>query len=63
MKNTLKVGAGGVRTYGNSIIIDPWGKILARAPENREEIVYATLDFDRLDFIRTILPALKHRVG
>jgi predicted amidohydrolase len=33
----------GIASYGNSMIIDPWGKILARASGSREEILFATL--------------------
>ncbi len=34
----------GIRCYGHSMIVDPWGKILARASADKEEIIFANLD-------------------
>lgn len=51
----------GRRTFGHSMIIDPWGEILAVLPEG-EGIVIADLDATRLQSVRTRLPALKHRL-
>lgn len=47
-------------THGNSMIIDPWGVILARMDKG-EGYVIAELDPERLIQIRTSLPALSHR--
>ncbi|MEW5894867.1 MAG: carbon-nitrogen hydrolase family protein [Candidatus Omnitrophota bacterium] len=33
-----------VRSYGNSMVIDPWGRILARADDKKETIVFASLN-------------------
>ena len=57
---------GGNKTsYGHSMIIDPWGEILAQAPgpeaEERGCFVSATLDFENQDRIREQLPCLQHR--
>lgn len=49
-------------SYGSSVIIDPWGTIMARAPE-RECLIYAELDMDFLDSVRTRMPVLSHRVS
>jgi len=46
----------GISNYGNSMIIDPWGKILARASGNKEEIIYAHLDKKYLKERRKIFP-------
>jgi predicted amidohydrolase len=54
--NQTGTGQGNVKTYGNSMIIDPWGNIMARASESDEEIIYATLDFDYLNSIRSKMP-------
>jgi predicted amidohydrolase len=50
----------GLACYGNAMIVDPWGSVLARAPE-QECVVVADLDFDHQDRIRASLPALGHR--
>ena len=51
----------GRRTFGHSMIIDPWGEILGVLPEG-EGIVIADLDGTRLQSVRTRLPALQHRL-
>lgn len=55
------IGSEGVKTYGHSLIVDPWGKILAEGPPNKEAVIIADLDFDYLKKVRLNLPALKHR--
>lgn len=52
---------GGRRTYGHTLIIDPWGDIVAERSEDGEGIVAATLDPARMADIRARLPALAHR--
>ena len=48
------------RSYGRSAIVDPWGVVLAQAPD--EECFVATdLDFKLQDRIRTALPSLANR--
>ena len=59
--NQVGVGAGGVDTYGHSLIIDPWGTCLAVGSDKDEDLLIATLEFDNLAKIRDQLPALKHR--
>ena len=51
----------GRRTFGHSMIVDPWGEVLAVLPEG-EGVVVADLDGTRLQSVRTRLPALKHRL-
>lgn len=48
-------------THGNSMIIDPWGEILARMDKG-EGVVLAELNRQSLVDTRTSLPALKHRI-
>ena len=50
----------GRRTWGHSMIVDPWGEVLALRPEG-EGVVVAELDLDRLAEVRVRLPALEHR--
>ncbi len=47
-------------TYGRSVIIDPWGTILAQASDS-EGVITAELDFDYLLKVRKKLPSLAHR--
>lgn len=51
--------AGGRQTYGHSIIIDPWGKILADAG-TKEGIIFADLDLSEVKKTRIRLPSLQH---
>ncbi len=48
------------RSYGRSLIIDPWGLVLATAADG-EGLALAELDFERLRQVRARLPALTHR--
>ncbi|MCV2353560.1 carbon-nitrogen hydrolase family protein [Paucibacter sp. B2R-40] len=50
----------GRRTWGHSMIIDPWGEVIACLPEG-EGVVLADLDLARLAAVRRQLPALQHR--
>ena len=51
----------GRMTHGNSMIIDPWGDILARMDKG-EGVVIAEFDPQRISDTRASLPALKHRI-
>ena len=48
------------RSYGRSMIVDPWGVVLAQAPDT-ECFVSAQLDFASQDDIRDKLPSLRNR--
>jgi predicted amidohydrolase len=50
----------GRRSHGRSLIIDPWGLVLAQAPDG-DGVIYARLDFERLYRLRRELPCLEHR--
>lgn len=50
----------GRRTYGHSMIVDPWGDIIACLSEG-EGVLCADLDFEKLQSVRRRLPALAHR--
>ena len=47
-------------SYGRSMIVDPWGRILA-SQETGEGVVLAEIDLDLLNQVRRDLPALTHR--
>ena len=50
----------GRRTWGHSLIADPWGEVVTCRPEG-EGVVIAELDAARIAQVRTQLPALAHR--
>jgi predicted amidohydrolase len=58
--NQIGEYAPGRRSGGRSMIIDPWGTVLAQAPDTTGVIV-ADLDLDRLAEIRATLPSLANR--
>jgi deaminated glutathione amidase len=49
----------GFADYGNSMIVDPWGRVLARAAD-QEGVLLAPLDMEYLERVRRELPALSH---
>jgi predicted amidohydrolase len=52
----------GRRTWGQSMIVDPWGDVLARRADAGAGVVVAEFDGARLAEVRARLPALEHRV-
>ncbi len=52
--------ASGRRTYGHSMIVDPWGEILAVQPEG-EGVVLAEMDLSRIREVQAALPANANR--
>jgi deaminated glutathione amidase len=54
------VHATGTSSHGHSMIVDPWGRILAAASDG-EDVITADLDFSLLADIRGRVPALRHR--
>jgi predicted amidohydrolase len=53
-------GPPGQPAYGRSMVIDPWGTIVAQAPDT-VAIVHATLDLTRVDAVRRGIPVLANR--
>jgi predicted amidohydrolase len=58
--NQVGEPAPGIQTGGRSMIVDPWGLVLAQAPD-AECVVVADLDLDRLADVRAKLPSLANR--
>ena len=50
----------GRRTWGQSMLVDPWGEVRAQLPEG-EGVVLGELDPEHLSGVRASLPALAHR--
>ena len=50
----------GRQTYGKSVVVDPWGEVIAQCSEG-EGLVVARLDFEYQDRVRNSLPSLLHR--
>jgi deaminated glutathione amidase len=48
-------------SFGGSIIVDPWGEVLAKAPDE-ETFIAADLDLSRQEEIREQLPSLANRI-
>ena len=48
------------RNYGHSLVADPWGNVVAQAPDE-VGVTFAELDLARVEQVRQILPALRHR--
>ena len=55
------VHANGRHTWGHSMLVDPWGSILAQRDQGAG-VVAGELDVQRLSAVRAQLPALTHRV-
>lgn len=49
------------RCFGSSMIIDPWGTVVARAPERVTAVLW-DIDLGHLQEVRQNLPCLEHRV-
>lgn len=49
----------GRETFGHSLIIDPWGKVLAEA-DVEPGVITATLDLSQVDEVRGKIPSLAH---
>jgi predicted amidohydrolase len=47
-------------SFGKAAVIDPWGTVIALAPERDEFAAVAEIDLDYLDEVRRRLPTLKH---
>src|SRR5690606_1341626 len=51
----------GRMTHGNTMIIDPWGEVLARL-DKEPGVIVTDMDLDRITRVRSNLPALEHAV-
>jgi predicted amidohydrolase len=51
----------GRHTYGKSLIVDPWGDVIAQVGGSGEGVAVAKLDFAHQDEVRRALPCLSHK--
>ena len=51
----------GRRSYGHSLVVDPWGRVLVEAPEEGDGAWLADLDLDAQRELRRSFPVLQHR--
>jgi predicted amidohydrolase len=51
----------GRRTYGHSLVVDPWGRVLLDMGNAEREVGFAELDLGQVEEVRRRLPVLKHR--
>jgi predicted amidohydrolase len=58
--NQIGEHAPGLRSGGRSMIVDPWGLVLAQAPD-KETFIVADLDLDRQAEVRRQVPSLANR--
>jgi predicted amidohydrolase len=50
----------GASFFGHSLVINPWGEILAEGSEE-EEILQVTIDLDLVDRVRSSIPVFEDR--
>ncbi|MDI7775333.1 carbon-nitrogen hydrolase family protein [Asticcacaulis sp. EMRT-3] len=50
----------GRTTYGHSLVVSPWGEVIARLDHDHPAILEATLDFGEVAAARQALPQLRH---
>ncbi len=51
----------GLRSYGTSMIVSPWGNVLAKSKVSGEDVIVAELDLKYQRQLRKNFPVLKHR--
>ncbi|MES2682326.1 MAG: carbon-nitrogen hydrolase family protein [Pseudomonadota bacterium] len=52
---------GGRSTYGHSLIVGPWGEVLAEVADDAPGLAMAEIDLDHLQAVRASFPVLNHR--
>ncbi|HEY0116430.1 MAG TPA: carbon-nitrogen hydrolase family protein [Allosphingosinicella sp.] len=51
----------GRATYGHSLLVDPWGRVLLDMGEGEKQVAFAEIDQEQLVDVRARLPVLRHR--
>lgn len=55
--NQIGRDAKGIEAFGHSMMVNPWGEVLAEASGDREEIIFAEISLKEIQKARQILPA------
>ncbi|HTL47484.1 MAG TPA: carbon-nitrogen hydrolase family protein [Verrucomicrobiae bacterium] len=53
--------ATGIRSFGSTMMVSPWGDVEVRAPVSGEAVIAAEFDFAEQDRLRAGFPVLSHR--
>jgi deaminated glutathione amidase len=56
--NQVGITASGLQAYGQSMIVSPWGKVIARGSLKGQEIVYGEINMEEVRKARQILPGI-----
>ena len=60
--NQTGVDARGMKAYGHSMIVSPWGEIIAQASQSKQEIVYGDIHLEEVRKARAILPGIANEI-
>lgn len=60
--NQVGLDGKGVRHHGHSMVIDPWGRIIAEGPVDREGVITAEIHHKDLEDARRRLPGIRKRI-
>lgn len=52
--------ADGRNTWGHSLVVAPWGEVIAKLDHDEPAVLHATLDLDQVARARTAIPQLQH---
>ncbi len=50
--------ARGLQAYGHSMIVSPWGEVIACGSAEKEEIIFGEIDIEEVNKARSILPGI-----
>ncbi|TAK73107.1 MAG: carbon-nitrogen hydrolase family protein [Gammaproteobacteria bacterium] len=53
--------SNGRKTYGHSVIVEPWGKVIAKKDDMMPGVIYADIELEKLHTIRKTIPVGKHQ--
>jgi len=56
--NQIGIDARGMQAYGHSMIISPWGEIIARGSAATQEIIYGEINMEEVKKARSVLPGI-----